>query len=167
MRAITGACGFFGNYQKLMAEMCGVPVALSSLLQIPWVLSTLKPSQKIAVLTADEKSITERLLDNCGISTEMRERLVIKDLASSENFSCVIKNWGEWDNDKARTDVVSRAVAAIEENNDIGAILLECSDMPPYASAIQTATHKPVFDFITLIKWLHSAVAQKPYDGWI
>lgn len=167
VRAITGACGFFGNYQKEMSEKFNVPVALSSLLQVPWVLSMLKPSQKLAILTADEKSITKRLLDNCGITDTMQERLVIKDLANSENFSCVIKNWGEWDNDLARKDVVDKAVEAVNENDDIGAILLECSDMPPYAASIQAEVGLPVFDFITLIKWMHSSVAQKPYEGFI
>lgn len=167
VRAISGACGFFGNYQKDMAKMFEVPVALSSLMQVPWVLSILKPDQKLAILTADEKSITRRLLDNCGITEEMEKRLVIKDLASTDNFSCVIKNWGEWDNDQARADVVGKAIEAVTENDDIAAILLECSDMPPYAAAIQKEVGLPVFDFITLIRWLHSSVAQRPYEGFI
>ena len=167
VRAISGACGFFGNYQKSISGMFDVPVALSSLMQVPWVLSLIKPNQKLAILTADEKSITERLLINCGITKEMKERLVIKDLASSDNFSCVIKNWGEWDNSLARADVVGKAIEAVSEHDDVAAILLECSDMPPYASSIQRETGLPVFDFITLIKWLHSAVAQKPYEGFI
>jgi Asp/Glu/hydantoin racemase len=167
VRAISGACGFFGNYQKSISGMFDVPVSLSSLMQVPWLLSLIKPNQKLAILTADEKSITERLLINCGITKEMKERLVIKDLASSDNFSCVIKNWGEWDNSLARADVVGKAIEAVSEHDDVAAILLECSDMPPYASSIQRETGLPVFDFITLIKWLHSAVAQKPYEGFI
>lgn len=167
VRAISGACGFFGNYQKSIAELCDVPVALSSLVQIPWVLSLLKPSQKIGVLTADESAITDRLFDNCGVTEGMQGRLIIKDLAKSENFSCVIRNWGSWDNAKAREDIVRRAAELVQENDDIGAILLECSDMPPYAYAVQEAVGLPVFDFITLIKWLHSSVTQKPYDGFI
>ena len=73
----------------------------------------------------------------------------------------------EFDNTVARREVVEAAVSLIEENDNIGAILLECSDMPPYAADVQAATQLPVFDFITLIKWLHSAVAQKPYCGWM
>ena len=167
VRAISGACGFFGNYQKSISGMFDVPVALSSLMQVPWILSLIKPDQKLVILTADEKSITDRLLTNCGIAKEMKDRLIIKDLASSENFSCVIKNWGCWDNSLARADVVGKAIEAVDEHSDAAAILLECSDMPPYASSIQKETGLPVFDFITLIKWLHSAVAQKPYEGFI
>ena len=64
-------------------------------------------------------------------------------------------------------DLVERAQELVSENENIGAILLECSDMPPYASAIQAAVGLPVFDFITLINYLQNAVMQHPYEGWI
>ena len=67
----------------------------------------------------------------------------------------------------AQQEVVDAALSLFEDEGDIGAILLECSDMPPYAAAVQEATQLPVFDFITLIKWLHNATAQRPYSGWI
>ena len=53
-----------------------------------------------------------------------------------------------------------------QQHPDIKAILLECSDLPPYAAAIQKATGLPVFDFITLANWVASAVLQKTYTGW-
>jgi hypothetical protein len=48
---------------------------------------------------------------------------------------------------------------------EIGAILLECSDMPPYASALQRAVGVPVFDFMTLANYVYSALARTPYTG--
>lgn len=167
VRAISGACGFFGNYQKKMSEVIDIPIALSSLVQLPWIAPLIKPSQKIAVLTADESSVTDRLLSNCGVSEELKKRLIFKDLKVSKEFSCVVGNWGEFDNAVAKDEVVSRAEEAVREYPEVGAILLECSDMPPYAYAVQEAVGLPVFDFITLIKWLHSAVTQKPYNGFI
>lgn len=74
---------------------------------------------------------------------------------------------GSFDNAGTRREVVAAAVKLVEDNPDIGAILLECSDMPPYASAIQAATRRPVYDFISLIKWLNQAAMQRPYSGWI
>jgi len=50
---------------------------------------------------------------------------------------------------------------------EVGAILLECSDMPPYAAAVQGATNLPVFDFITLSRYAHSVVVQRPYYGFV
>ena len=61
--------------------------------------------------------------------------------------------------------VVEAAEKLVTEHDDVGAILLECSDIPPYAYRVQQATGLPVFDFITLINWAHDAVTQTPYYG--
>lgn len=165
IRAISAACGFFGNFQKELAEALDVPVAISSLVQIPWISTIIKPSQKIGVLTADKSSLTDRLLENCGVYN--KEQLIIKDLRNEPEFSCILEGRGEFDNKIVEEEVVQKALEIIEEEHDIGAILLECSDMPPYAAAVQNAVKLPVFDFTTLIKWLYNSVAQKPYNGFI
>lgn len=164
VRAVSGACGFFGNYQKQLAEAVDIPVALSSLVQIPWIFQLLKSNQKIGVLTADMSSLSDNLLENCGAA---RDRLVIKDLCHAPEFSAIIEGRGSFDNGKVCDEIVEKAMEIVSENDNIGAILLECSDMPPYARDVQTAVKLPVFDFTTLIKWLESAVCQKGYNGFI
>jgi len=165
VRAICSACGFFGNFHKKVAEAVDAPVALSSLVQLPWIQTLLKPGQKVGILTANASAMTPELFRNCGI--ENHENVVIKDMMKAEHFAAVVDMRGHFDNGKARDEVVTAALELFEGDIDIGAILLECSDMPPYAAAIQEATQLPVFDFITLIKWLHNATTQRPYSGWI
>lgn len=167
VRAISGACGFFGNFQSRLAQDCNVPVAVSSLVQLPWVSALIRSRQKIGVLTASADSISEHLFESCGVGRELQDRLVIKGLRDEKEFSCIVEGRGDFDNGIVRQEVVSKAEELVRENPDVGAILLECSDMPPYAYAVQAATGLPVFDFITLIKWLHSGVCQKPYHGFI
>ncbi len=167
VRAISSACGFFGNYQAGMAEKLDVPVALSSLVQLPWIATLLKKSQTIGVLTAQKDSFTDSLLDSCGVSEDIKKRLVVKDLGHEKEFSCITEGRGEFDNAIVKEEVVNKALEIVKESPQTGAILLECSDMPPYAHAVQAATGLPVFDFTTLIKWLNSAVTQKPYFGFI
>lgn len=163
VRAICSACGFFGNYHKDVAAALDVPVAMSSLVQIPWIRMLLKPDQKIGILTANGDSLNENLLRNCGV--EDMSDLVIRGMENTREFSAVVDMRPEFDNEVARQEIVEGALELTDEN--VGAILLECSDMPPYAADIQAATQVPVFDFITLIKWLHNAVMQRPYCGWI
>lgn len=165
VRAISSACGFFGNYHNKVAEALDVPVALSSLVQIPWIKNTIKPDKKIGILTASAASITPELFKGCGVTDT--GNLIIKGMEKTKNFSVVIDNRGYFNNGEARQEIVSAALSLLDEDDDIGAILLECSDMPPYASAIQAATQLPVYDFITLIKWLHNAATQREYSGWI
>ncbi|GAH16512.1 unnamed protein product, partial [marine sediment metagenome] len=165
IRALCSACGFFGNFHRQVAEALDIPVALSSLVQIPWIKSVIKPYQKIGILTADASSLTDQLLKNCFI--EDPGLLVVKDLRHAPEFSAILEYRGQFDNGKVRDEVVGAALELLESNEDIGAILLECSDMPPYAYAVQRAVQLPVFDFITLIRWLHNATTQKPYSGHI
>ncbi|MCT3440715.1 aspartate/glutamate racemase family protein, partial [Limosilactobacillus fermentum] len=71
------------------------------------------------------------------------------------------------DNGALKRALVQKAVAAVKQDPSIGALLLECSDLPPYATAIQAGVGLPVFDFITLINWLHQSLCQRPYYGFI
>ncbi|MBR1865723.1 MAG: aspartate/glutamate racemase family protein [Lachnospiraceae bacterium] len=167
VRAISGACGFFGNFQAQIADEMNIPVALSSLVQLPWIDTLLKKDQRIGVLTAQKDSFTDRLLDSCGVDDRLKRRLIVKDLGHEPEFSCIIEGRGEFDNGIVCKEVVTKALEITKEAPDTGAILLECSDMPPYAYAVQNATGLPVFDFTTLIRWLHSAVTQTPYCGFI
>ena len=164
-RAISAACGFFGNFQDKVAEALDIPVYLSSLVQIPWIRTGLKPNQKIGILTAYEAGMTDNLFQSCGITDT--SDLVIQDLSGFYEFSCILEDRGTFDNEKVREEVVTAARQMVEANPDISAILLECSDLPPYAADIQREVKLPVYDFITLINWVHHATTQKPYYGFI
>lgn len=167
VRAISGACGFFGNYQDIVADQISIPVALSSLVQLNWITPLLKTDEKIGVLTADKSSFTDALLNSCGIPDSVKDRLVVYGMENSDQFSCVIKNFGTFDVRKACDELVETAEKLVSENEKIGAILLECSDMPPFAAEVQRAVNLPVWDFTTLINWLYLGVVRKPFGGVI
>ena len=84
-----------------------------------------------------------------------------------ESFGAI--RWGrtELDNGKLTEDLMTLGKMIRDEHPEIGAILLECSDLPPYAWAVQKASGLPVFDFISLINWVKASVVQKPYFGLI
>lgn len=163
VRAIIGACGYFAHFQNQVAESVNVPVFLSSLCQIPIIKLGLKASQKIAVFAASKENLTDVLLKKVGADIN---DCVIQDIGNLESFAPI--RWGKMqlDNDRLTKDLAETAKKLISERSDIGAILLECSDLPPYASDIQRATGLPVFDFITLINWVEQAVVQKRYFGY-
>ncbi|MDD6551715.1 MAG: aspartate/glutamate racemase family protein [Lachnospiraceae bacterium] len=167
VRAISGACGFFGNYQDVVSEVTSVPTALSSLVQLNWIAPLLKSDEKIGVLTADKSSFSTALLDSCGISKNISRRLVVYGMEDSDQFSCVIRNFGSFNVAAACQELVDTAQRMVSENDGIAAILLECSDMPPFAAEVQQAVGLPVWDFTTLINWLYLAAVRKPYGGVI
>lgn len=163
VRAIIGACGYFAHFQKQVAAAVNVPAFMSSLCQLPLIKAALKPGQKILVLCASGDSVNKELFAKVGANLD---DCVMQDIGSLESFASI--RWGKtvMDNGRLTTDLAEIARQAVDSHPNTGAILLECSDLPPYACEIQRATGLPVFDFITLMNWVKHAVVQKRYYGY-
>jgi len=165
VRAIIGACGYFGHFQKEAAAILDVPVYLSSVLQISIIRRGLKPNQKVGIICAVADSMTPRLLSQCGVDD--LSDIVITGAQDLSEFKNIIQSTGHLNNYKLEQQMVGLAKQFVSDNPDIGAILLECSDMPPYAWAIQKAVGLPVFDYTTLINWVYNAVVRRPFVGFM
>jgi aspartate/glutamate racemase len=164
VRAITGNCGYMAAYQDVVASAVNVPVFMSSLLQAPMLLRMLAPSQRLAVLVANGSGISEDVLSGAGITDA--SRLVVQGLDHQPHFNEVIlQEVGTLDEEVLRREVVETAVAVAASNPDVGAILLECSDLPPYARAVHEATGLPVFDWAGFIRYVHDATDPRSYRG--
>src|SRR5205814_1766982 len=61
--------------------------------------------------------------------------------------------------DVAREEHVRVARRLVTDHADVGAIVLECTNMPPYAGDIQRETGRPVFDIVSLVAMLHGSLA--------
>ena len=166
-RAVCGACGYFGHFQRRVADAIDIPVYLSSLVQVPWIRIGLKAKQKIGVLCADGKNLTPALFENCGLSADDFRHCIVSSAGHLPEFSAFMERRGSFNNQALRKELVQLAKQLVTENPDVGALLLECSDMPPYSADIQAAVNLPVFDFITMINYVHQSVAQKPYYGFM
>ena len=163
-RCIVGACGSFAYYQKEAAASFPVPTFLSSMLQVPLILHSLKPNQKLGVIAASPDSLTQKVFDQCGISEP--SRLAITGAKGLPEFENILQSTGRLNSCKLEEELVELARRFVSEHPEIGSILLQCSDLPPYAWAIQNALGLPVYDMITLINWLHSAVVRRPFAGF-
>lgn len=88
-------------------------------------------------------------------------------MQDNEEFSSILTGVGGLDYEKAGDEISAKCRKMVEENPDIGAILLECTDMPPYAHRLQTELNMPVYDAITLIRYIKTTVTQTPYYGFL
>ena len=166
VRAIVGACGFFANYLTEVAAAVNVPTFLSSLMQIPIISHALKPTQKVGVITINTDVLSPDALRACGVNDlSTIVTAGAQDLSEAKNY---MRSTGRHLNsDKFEHELVGLARQFVSENTDIGALLLECADMPPYAHTIQKAVGLPVFDYVTMINWVYNAVARHPFNGFI
>lgn len=164
VKAITGACGFMALFQREVSDAVNVPVFLSSLLQIPFIYQIKK--QKIGIITADSKSLTPEHFISVGMNKEIP--LQIGGMEDQKEFrEAILEEKGTLDSDLIESEVVGVAKKLITENPDIGVLVLECSDLPPYAHAIQKEVNLPIFDFTTMIKFVHMALVRNEFQGFM
>jgi len=162
-KAVTSDCGYFGAYQREVAAAVDVPVFMSSLLQAPLALSMLSPEKKLAVLVANGASLSDAFLEKVGITDA--SRIVFRGLEDKPEFrKTVLDEVGTLDVDAVEQEVVDAALE-VQAAHPLGAILLECSDLPPYSAAVQEATALPVLDFVGFINYVHQAVVARRYSG--
>ncbi len=159
-RAITTSCGFLGAYQAQLAAAVNIPVYTSSLMQAHWVASMLSPGKQLGVISSDKANVTPVLLQALHIE---ELPLVVVGLDGSPSFAGMHGANPTLDPDRLRQETLAAAGQLLAEAPDLGAILLECTNLPPYALDIQELTGLPVFDVITLTHYVYHAVTQTHY----
>jgi len=162
IKAITTSCGFNAIFQRELANAVDIPVFASSLIQVPLVYQMLRHGQQVGVITADRAHLTQEHLENAGVSKTIP--VCIRGIENTEEFSKIrVDPKATLNVAKFEREVVDVAKTLVEENRDVGAIVLECTDLPPFAAAIRRAVGLPVFDIVTLTNMVYESVAG---DRW-
>jgi Asp/Glu/hydantoin racemase len=159
--AITTNCGFLALFQREIAAAVGVPVATSSLMQVPWVQATLPPGKRVGVVTVSASSLTPKHLEAAGVPIDTP---ITGTETGKEFFRVLIKaEKDDMDVALAEQDVVEAGMRLVASNPDVGAIVLECTNMPPYAAALQAAVGLPVYDIYSMITWFHAGLRPRRF----
>ena len=167
---IIGNCGFFANYQPEVAESLDVGVTYfnGSLMQLPMILTSVGANKKVGVLTASKKLLMPSPdIKYSGVSDEDMKRIVVYGNEDGKEMLKVTGETGRFNPKKLEKELVDLAKKMVKENPDVGAIVLECTEFPPYAHAIQDAVRLNIWDFVTMTKFMHAGAMQKPYTGWM
>ena len=166
VRAITSSCGAHIQFQQIIADAVNIPVFMSSLLQIPIVYRMLKKEQKVGVITAEAgpRGLGKKHYEAAGAADIPVATIGMED---SDAFSNIEKDLEEIDPSAIEKEMVKHAKKLINKDPDVGAIVLECTNIPPYSKAIQEAVELPVFDIITLTNWVYSAFVKKEFIGYM
>jgi len=161
VKALTTTCGFMVLFQQELAAELPVPVFTSSLLQLPFIERTLRPQDRIGILTADAANLTAEHLRRAGGDAS---RLTVCGLENEPFFKeAILSGSGRLDAGNIEAEVVAQARRMTTADPAIRAVLLECSNLPPYAAAVQRAVGLPVYDFVTMIHHVQSALLRAPF----
>jgi aspartate/glutamate racemase len=157
---ITTNCGFLALVQDELREALGVPVATSSLMQVPLVQAMLPPGKKAVVLTISKATLTEAHLRAANVPAEtpvygtdagqVFTRDILGDAAEIDFVAC-------------RQDMLDAADQILANEPDAGAIVLECTNMVPYAADVRKRTGLPVYSIESFVTWFQAGLMPRRF----
>jgi len=140
-RAITTSCGFLVLFQQAMQAALPVPVWTSSLLKLPEL-------QAPGVVTVDVLSLGTAHLHAAGADATVP----VAGLAPGCHLQrALLEDLAQIDPQQAEADVVAAAQRLVARWPAVREIVLECTNLPPYAKAVARATRRPVHHIISLL----------------
>ena len=161
--AIGTSCGFLGLHQQRLAAALTVPVATSSLLQCAWVEAILPRGERAGIVTIDAAALTPAHL----VATSVAADAPIEGVdPGGEIARRLLNDEPTLDLARAEAEVVAAAERLLRRHPEIGAIVLECTNMPPYAAAVARSTRRPVYDVVTLLEWVWRGATRSGERGF-
>lgn len=158
---ITTNCGFLALIQDQVREALGVPVATSSLMQVPMVQALLPRDKRVGVLTISKETLTPAHLVAAGAPADT-------PVGGTDGLRCftreILGDALQIDFEACRLDMIDGARALVADNADLGAIVLECTNMVPYARDIRRVTGLPVFSIQSFVTWFQAGLMPRRYQ---
>jgi hypothetical protein len=154
--AIVTTCGFLALHQRTLAARLPVPFASSSLLLVPLLAALLPADRRPGVITVDAAALSVEHLVAVGADPATPIAGVTPEGAFTRTF---LGNLPTLDTAAAEREVLDAGTRLVTAHPDVGAIVLECANMPPYAPALRARLGLPVYDMVDLGKWLYAGLA--------
>ena len=143
---LSTSCGFLARYQRELQTAVTVPVISSSLL---WLSSPELSGERCAVLTIDAQALDAHQLAGVDADTATP----VGGVAPGCEFQRrLLGNEATMDLLQAEQDVVAAALALVRAHPATTTLVLECTNMPPYAQAVAAATGRRVEHIVSLLE---------------
>lgn len=153
IKAISTSCGFLARFQEKIAAELSIPFFSSSLLLIP-LIQEMIGNKRIGILTARKQTLTEE----CFKCVKGDFDAVIYGMEESHFSDIYVENHTDLNVEQARNDIFGAIDRILTENENIGAILFECTNMAPFRKDVIDKYGIPVFDICSLVRMINEVV---------
>lgn len=164
---IATNCGFLALLQDELAEALGVPVATSSLMQAPMIAATLPPGRHVSILTISADTLTDAHLRAARVPDDTP---VMGTDPTSEFTRAILGDEIEIDFSICRKNLLDAAEKLVAAHPNTSALLLECTNMVPYAADIRAHIGLPVFSIHSFVSWFQFGLVPRRFpdtlDDW-
>jgi len=126
------------------------------LMQVPMVQHLLPAGQRVGIITIAKDALTKDHLSAAGVPLDT-------PIVGTDSGTCftrdILNDAIEIDIDQCRLDMSEAATRLITDFPEVGAIVLECTNMVPYAQDIRMQTGRAVFSIYSFVTWFQSGLA--------
>lgn len=157
---LTTTCGFLSLYQHELAAHAGVPVAASSLMQVPLIERILPPGRRVGVLTVSAASLLPEHLIAAGADPQTP---VIGTDQGREFTRVLLDDEARLDAALAERDILEAGDRLVAQYPATGAVLLECTNMVPYARALSDHLRLPVYSIYSFVCWFQAGLVPRDF----
>ncbi|KAJ9620085.1 hypothetical protein H2204_012395 [Knufia peltigerae] len=161
---IMTSCGFLAMAQPELARRLSVPVASSSLCQIPSLFSILPPTAHVGILTFDGSKLGRTHLTQLGITQV--ERVHIAGVTQDGHLQRLVRDDGPYSHEAIEKELTDAATAITQQHPQINTVVLECVQMAPFAVAVEKTVNMPVYDIYTMGCWFYSGLVRRRPEAW-
>jgi hypothetical protein len=155
-------CGFLSLFQADLAAACAAPVATSALIQAPLIERLLPPGRRVGILTVCAASLTPEHLAAAGVAPDTP---IVGTDGGREFTRVLLGNELELDVAAAERDILEAGDRLVARHPEVGAVLLECTNMCSYARALRDRLGLPVFDMVTFVAWFHGGLVPRRWPA--
>ena len=158
---ITTTCGYLSLIQDQIKDALGVPVAASSLMQVPMAQALLPMGQKVGILTVSQAALTDAHLAAAGVPLGTP---VVGTEGGRAFYDGFLNNRVEIDITACRADLLDAANRLCRDHPEVGAIVLECTNMVPFAYDIRRDTGLPVYSIESFLTWFQAGLMPRRFS---
>jgi Asp/Glu/hydantoin racemase len=159
---ITTNCGFLSLFQDELAAAIGVPVATSSLMQVPMVQALLPANKKVGIITISATTLSDAHLKAAGVPLDTP----IVGTENGDYFTkAILDSHSSLDVEASLLDMCKATEELLNNHPDVGAIVLECTNMVPYATDLRRIFGVPVFSIYSFVQWFQAGLMPADFPG--
>lgn len=157
--AVTTSCGFNAVFQKELSEAVNIPVFTSSILQVPFAQAIIGKDKEVGIITANKGSLTREHMRACNITDESNVYVIgLEDCKEWRKIFDEPDN--PFDMEAVSKEILGAVEKGFEDHPNTAIIVLECTDLPPYAQQIREKFGVPVFDINSMIGYVAMSIGQ-------
>ncbi len=145
--AITSSCGLLALHQRELAAAVDIPLATSCLCKVANLAARLPPDLRVGLLNIAAEALSEAQKRAVGADPATPVTGVAPD---GEFARAILGDQATLEPALLRAEMVDAGRRLLQRHPVVGAVVLECTNMPLHSHALRQTTGLPVYDVLTL-----------------